>query len=146
MQTSCQPVQLLPSEQHSILSRTSCSALPWLQRWKGWGSKLWEHTCCRSLVALTAIWRWRSSFIAHRAFSADVIQRAMSTVMNLTCFFALRSKNIFLLWPLMNISFYFCFIVLVAADRLIRYRPAFFFFFFTPVFPEGISTSHPYPT
>lgn len=35
--------------------------LPWLQRWRGWGCKLWEHTCCCSLVALTAIWRWHSS-------------------------------------------------------------------------------------
>lgn len=43
-QTCCHPAQLLPSGQHSILSRTSCSALPWLQRWRGWGCKLWEHT------------------------------------------------------------------------------------------------------
>ncbi len=142
-QTCCHPAQLLPSGQHSILSRTSCSALPWLQRWRGWGCKLWEHTHthtrCSSLVALTAIWRWRSSHIAHWASCVCVMQHATSSATSMTCFFFFPSilktvyQHLLLVqcwWQTYSLST--CFF--------------FFLFFFVPLLPEGISTGHPSPT
>ena len=112
----CRPAQRLPSGQHSILSRTSCSALPWLQRWRGWGCKLWEyththsahtqrthahthththtHTQCCSLMALAAIWRWHSPHAAHWA---RVMQHVTTTVTSQTCFCFVFSSSPFTL-------------------------------------------------
>lgn len=70
-----------------------CSTFPWLQRWKGWGNKLWEHTHCRLLVAMTAIWRWRSSLGACWASTACVMQHATSTAISQASFSPLRSES-----------------------------------------------------
>lgn len=51
-----------PSPHHTIASssaRTSCSALPWFQRWRGWGI-ISSHTLLLACCRLIAIWRWRS--------------------------------------------------------------------------------------
>lgn len=140
-QTCCQPVQLLPSGRHNILSRTSCSALPWLQRWKGWSSKLWEHT-----HAAARWWLWQPSGDDAALSLHTELPPPMSCNMltfTVMCFFPfpLFRKH---QSPLMNISLHSCYIALLAADRLIHYRPV-LFLFFAPVFPKGISTSHPSP-
>lgn len=54
---------------------------------------LWEHT--RWWLCLTAIWRWRSSHIAHRASCATVMQHAPSTITAMTCCFSYPSLSCF---------------------------------------------------
>lgn len=89
--------------------------------------------------ALTAIWRWHSSHIAHWASCACLMQHAASTVTSMTCFLPPPfEKAVIPLWLLMNISLYSRLCGSTAADRLIHYRPA-------PLLPGGISTGHPSP-
>lgn len=144
-QTCCHPAQLLPSGQQSSRGRTSCSMLPWLQRWRGWGCKLWEHTRCCSLVALTAIWRWRSSHIAPWISSADTMQHTVSIIITMMLIFLFVKK----IWiPAQRIQA--STLVSAPGRHWQTYSTSAFFLllllfaFLAPLFPEGISTGHPF--
>lgn len=93
-----------------------------------------ERVSCELLVALTAIWRWRSSPITHRRSASCLAHHKQHDVI----FFPLLSKNS----PQVGHEYRPLLLFLQLLTDFFRID---LFFFYAPLFPKGISTGHPFP-